>query len=239
MINRLKAIFRASRLLLGLLLLDLVTKIAAFSLLQGDRPEPEMDRFHFELVLNTSGLGSYLRRLVEIAQGPNPVLLGAIYTLGLTACLLGLKRFQKLTWKKGALGAVMVLVLVCVASGLGLVPAVTAETSIRLLRGAQSLFWCVLIGLAPRGIWRLGVTLVTACAVGNFLSFWYPPYAVVDFIWSPFLHRAFGLQIFNLADLMWFLGVACFGLGFVSAIARRFSRTPVIDADQNQLNSNS
>ena len=71
-------------------------------------------------------------------------------------------------------------------------------------------------------IWKLGTLLFVSASVGNTLSYFYPPYGVVDFLWSAPFSQITGFGIFNLADLMWDAGILVFAFAILKGIAARF-----------------
>jgi lipoprotein signal peptidase len=87
---------------------------------------------------------------------------------------------------------------------------VSPHVSIVLLRGTQGVLWWLVWMTLQRPLWKVGALLFAAAATGNFLSFLYPPFGIVDFIWSPPLHRGIGLGIFNFADILWHFGIIVF-----------------------------
>jgi hypothetical protein len=52
----------------------------------------------------------------------------------------------------------------------------------------------------------------------------YPPHGIIDFLWSPFLNRAIGLGVFNLADMFWIAGIVVFFLAATNSVLTRLMR---------------
>src|SRR5262249_4275127 len=100
-------------------------------------------------------------------------------------------------------------------------PLLSAKYAVIALRGAQAFLWCVVWVLVSSGLWKVGAVFFAAAGVGNFVSFLYPPYGVVDFMWSSLLNRAIGMGVFNAADVMWLLGIGAFILAGLRAGGQR------------------
>jgi hypothetical protein len=212
---------RKVSLLIDLIALDLIAKVSAYLLLPLNQPGDASDLFHFELAINPTGLGTTARALLADASRQNPIFFGALFCTGIAICLLTLKRLQKLTFWRVILSGIAIVGVLALASGFKLLPAVTPEHSVKLLRASQAVLWCVVSLLVSSTFWELGAIFFAAAAVGNFLSFLYPPYAIVDFMWSSILRRTLGTQVFNLADLMWLAGIACFCWALLLMVARK------------------
>ena len=95
---------------------------------------------------------------------------------------------------------------------------VSAHASVVLLRGSQGVLWWLVWMTFQRPLWKVGALLFAAAATGNFLSFLYPPFGIVDFIWSPPLHRAIGLGVFNFADILWNFGIVVFAVAMPTSL---------------------
>ena len=212
---------RKAALLIGLVMLDQFAKVVAYATLPLNQLGDPGGLFRFELAINPTGIGTHARALLSEADVPNPALFGALFNAGMVICLLTLGRLKKLTVWKVLLSCLALVCGLAIVSGFGLLPLVTPEHSVKLLRGAQAVLWCVVWFVVDASLWRLGAALFAAAALGNFFSFLYPPYAIVDFMWSSILRRALGLHVFNLADLMWLLGIAIFGVALVVSLARK------------------
>jgi lipoprotein signal peptidase len=213
--------FRRTAVLLSLIALDICSKVAAYAFLPRGQTGNAADLFHFELAVNPTGLGTGAGRMLAMAQGQNPLLFAAVFASSLAVCLFALKRFDRLTFWKAVLSGLVMIGILTVVSGLRLFPSVAPVASVKLLRLSQAILWCELWLLAASTPWSAGTTLLAATAAGNFLSFLYPPYAIVDFMWSSALQRMVGMNIFNCADFMWLCGLICLAFAFVLSASRR------------------
>lgn len=94
-------------------------------------------------------------------------------------------------------------------------PSVSHRAAVVATRAGQSVLWLTLWAISAAGRWQHACALVAASALGNFLSLCYPPYAIVDFVYSALMRGVFGLGIFNLADVFHLVGLALLGVAIV------------------------
>ncbi len=195
--------------LLALVAVDVVSKLAAIRLLS---PEPGADpdsAIQWQLAINPVGLGGAGRRLVG-DHSANLVLVGAVLCAEVACALAVLARGRRLTARNVVIAALVLAASVPVVTRMVALVDVSPHLSIVLLRGAQAILWWLVWTTLQRLLWKVGAMLFAAAATGNFLSFLYPPFGIVDFIWSPPLNRAIGLGIFNFADILWHVGIVMF-----------------------------
>jgi len=74
----------------------------------------------------------------------------------------------------------------------------------------------------PKGLSKLGLTLLMAAAIGNFLSFLYPPFRIIDFIYLRLTARRY--VVFNVADLYVPVGFGCLIVAAARFVLRRLRR---------------
>jgi lipoprotein signal peptidase len=212
--NRLRAQFW---LLLALVTVDVVSKLMALRLLSSKPGDDSGAAIQWELAVNPVGLGGAGRRLVG-DQGANLVLVGAVLCAEIACALVILVRMRRLTAPKVAIATAALAASIPVVTRLAALVDVSPHISIVLLRGAQGVLWLLVWMALKRPLWKVGALLFAAAATGNFLSFLYPPFGIVDFIWSPPLHRAIGLGIFNFADILWHFGIVVFVVATLTSL---------------------
>ena len=195
--------------LLALVIADVVSKAMAFRLLSSDSGIDPDAAIQWELTINPVGLGGAGRRLAA-DHGANLVLVGAVLCAEIACALAVLVRTRRLTVRNLAIAAAALAASIPVVTRLVAVVDAPPHMSVVLLRGMQGVLWWTVWMALQRPLWKSGALLFAAAATGNFLSFLYPPFGIVDFIWSAPLHRAIGLGIFNFADILWYSGIVVF-----------------------------
>ena len=94
--------------------------------------------------------------------------------------------------------------------------------AITCMRGAQAAFWTTALLLTTNRLWKLGFLLLSASAIGNFLSKLYPPFAIVDYLYSAPLSRVTHLGVINLADAMFLLAIPILALSAIGSLWQWF-----------------
>src|SRR5262249_15505808 len=146
--------------------------------------------FQIVLRVNPTGLGSAAQKLFAGSREPNAILFAAFSWIAMGALLACLAHMRRLSIVTGLLCGVILVSFTAVASSLIDSPLLSAKYAVIALRGAQAFLWCVVWVLVSSGLWKVGAVFFAAAGVGNFVSFLYPPYGVVDFMWSSLLNRA-------------------------------------------------
>src|SRR5256885_105909 len=190
-----------SRLLTLLVVFDLATKAAALWLLPDGRRVDQDALLQFVLSRNASGIGTWGKAAMTYSSLPETAG-GAFGYVGLSIALIttsdwGRRRRRNLLVCVAAFAMPSALG-VLLAPGLSQLPH---ETIVVVLRGAGVLFALTVWRLVPSGLWKLALTLLAAAALGNFLSLLYPPFQIIDFMYSSVADLTFRYGVFNLADL--------------------------------------
>jgi hypothetical protein len=213
-----------TRLLILLVAIDLIAKIAAFAFLPEAAPIDREASFQLVLSVNTSGLGTKARELMrdDTVHGFAATSM-AFLALGLA--LVAVRGRPWGTWRKisfcaGAFGLWVVIGALLEPQFARLPDA----ASLAIIRGALTLFTLAVWVVVPRGLWKLALTLAAAGAVGNLLSSVYPPFHVVDFMYSALANRVLGLGVFNFADLCIEAGRVCLVIALLDSIVRWLRR---------------
>jgi lipoprotein signal peptidase len=220
------------KILISLVAIDTVSKLMAFSFLPPNQIPNPSAVLQLVLTVNYVGIGTYGKNVIA-SGGNNMASLAPIFTLLLGVFLLIVGYWRRLSSVAVAFCIGMALLVSFIV--LLVLPSSTQvfANSILPLRAAQCFLWIVIWILVSHKIWKLGALLFVSAAIGNFLSSFYPPYYIVDFIWSAPFSRLTGMGIFNFADTFWDVGVIVFLFAFVFSIAgffrKRSRSTPVID----------
>lgn len=203
--------------LFALVTIDVVSKLMAVHMLASNAGTSSGAALQWNLAINPIGLGSAGRDLVA-DQGANRILTGALLSVEVACALAFLARTRRLTAANLGIAGVALLLSVPMVTRLAALMDVSLHASVVLLRGAQVVVWWLVWLRMQRRLWKTGALLFAAAATGNFLSFFYPPFGIVDFIWSPPIHRAIGLGIFNIADIFWHIGIVAFAMATLTAL---------------------
>jgi len=210
------------RLLVLLVVVDTVSKLAALLMLP-ERPVVQLDAlFQFALQTNETGLGTWAR--ASRLSVPD-ALAATIGHIGVVLAFIETRRRRLALWRRG----VIVVAAYFVPAMLAL-PAAEAlmqfsqPLSIAVVRVAAIVLVGTIWWFAPAGVFKFGLTLVLAAGIGNFLSLLYPPFRIVDFIYSRLTARLLRYGVFNVADLYIPAGVACLPVAAVQYVVRRFRR---------------
>ena len=176
------------RFLLTLLLLDIATKVAAFRLLPEAEPVVVFPGVRLFLALNEWGVmgGVHGMNAITARSAYDVMLAIGLFFFALVVQRLGVSSLR-VGWR--VLVGLMAFFAVAVAAetvALPLadvrVPATILVSILRLAVLAVTLaFYAVMTAPLP----RVAFTLLAAGALGNSLSFLYPPFAVVDFLILP------------------------------------------------------
>lgn len=207
--------------LVALVALDTLLKVLAFHALSADKPIHDC----FVCVIlrvNAVNLGSAAQSLAA-SQGLRPMVAGSVFSAVLAFALLVSAVKWPLTRRALAISVTSAL-LSCVVF-LAMFPSVgrTIDPStVAAARGGVVSLWLAIWILATSPLWKLGALLWAAAGVSNLLSSAYPPYHVVDYLWSNPLNRLLGLGVFNLADVFLLLGFIAFAAALPISVARRF-----------------
>jgi hypothetical protein len=145
--------------------------------------------------------------------------MGLIYTVSLATFLVVLAIAGRVTKSWVAAIAISAIIpslsLPVLFPRLTLLPLTTIAAATRI---AQSIFWLVIWALLRSSFWKIGTLLFSAASISNTLSLFYPPYGVVDYLWSSPLHRLIGFGVFNIADIFWLTAFPIFAIALVRAI---------------------
>ncbi|QDK81232.1 hypothetical protein EXU85_22525 [Spirosoma sp. KCTC 42546] len=163
------------------------------------------ETLRFYLTYNTGASGTKAQEMAGQFLNPNLYLLlvGCFGTFAGIAIIFTRNHSFKL-WQK-ILIPILVLVafgfiIDIVANSLFYVPSNHFVSWFTKLGG--SVFFLGFIVLVKDDWLRLALTGCLSCGISNLLSHFYSPFAIVDFIYSPFLHEWLHLNICNIADIL-------------------------------------
>lgn len=209
--------------LLGLVTTDAVAKIVAFHTLPANAPLHQCLTC-VVMRVNPLSLGSAAQSVIA-SQGFHVLVVSAVFSAVLAALLVALAARARLTKRTVALALLAALLSTGAFAVLSpSVSHVTYGATLAARAGAVSL-WLVIWALTSSPLWKTGALLFSAAGVSNLLSSAYPPYRVVDYLWSTPLNGVIGIGVFNLADVFWLLGFPIFASALiVSAVRPLYSR---------------
>ena len=218
----LKRLMTPFRLLVLLVAVDFISKLVALVLLPEGRVVHLDALFQFALQKNETGLGTWAR--ASRLSVPD-ALAGVIGYLGLAFALIKTRRRRLALWRRGviAIAAYFVPALLALPAADALMKF-SEPLGVAALRGAAIVLTGTIWWLAPAGLFKLGLTLLLAAGIGNFLSLLYPPFRIVDFIYSRLIASVLRYGVFNVADLYIPVGAACLPVAAFQYMVRRFRR---------------
>jgi lipoprotein signal peptidase len=200
LVNRFGALFL-------LIAVDLVSKAVAYVTLSSDETLVPESSLQFILALNRSGEGSWLRSSLE-HQAAARIPVFALAYLSLAIAVLVVRRVYPVSRPLLVYGTAFCWPLVLAhfiwPHGFTSVPRSLCVTSAHAA-GAFLFFVCWFVSSSTK--WRRAWRLLAAAGLGNVLSMLLPPFAVVDFVYSKYVHAVFGLAIFNFADVYFEVGL--------------------------------
>lgn len=209
--------------LLALIAVDCLLKIAAFHSLPANRPIHECF-ICIVLRLNASNLGGAAHALMA-SHGLHLLVGAGVFSVLLGAALLIAAARRSLT--RQWIGVSVLVALLLSGALLPLVSRVPGSFLVPVARASVVGLWIVIWVLATSPLWKLGALLWTTAGVANLLSLTYPPYHIVDYLWSTPMNNLIGIGVFNIADVFWLLGYLVFAVAMISSVVRLvFGKTP-------------
>lgn len=211
--------------LLGLVFLDQVTKALAYWCLSPNKETIPGAWMQFVLVINHLGLGSAASLLYVAKYAPaSKGILSAALSYDLIAItLLVSARIRRLAPAAIVVAGIGIVILMRIGAQFIDTRYLPGQIdSIRFERISAMIFWIAVWILIRSPVWKMGALLFAAAGTGNALSLIFPPYGIIDFIWSSPVNSIFRLQVFNLADVMWISAFFVFAFALVQSAIRRF-----------------
>jgi hypothetical protein len=206
--------------LLVLLAADLVSKTAAYALLEpGEEVRPEA-MVQLVLRLNFTGQGVWAAEMFANSAGDELARSGfGCFAVGV---LLIATRDRQLSPTRRVLlcaGAFLVAIVLG-AVFQSLVGHQSRAAGALIARIGGTAFYSSLWWISERGFAKAATTLLAAAGLGNGLCLLVPPHAIVDFLYSALLTRALNHGVVNLADLYFDLGA----VGLIAVVGRALTR---------------
>jgi lipoprotein signal peptidase len=211
---------RQGWLLLALVTIDATLKIVAFRTLPTGIPTHRC-LICVVLRVNSVGLGSAAQSIVA-SQGLRTPIFSSVFCAVLAVSLVIAAARARLT--KRTIGLSLLAALASSLIFTLLFPSIGhlhSPGTIAALRACVVSLWLVIWALSASPFWKAGALLCSAAGISNLLSLAYPPYRIVDYLWSTPLNGLIGLGVFNVADLYGFLALPVFSVALVVSVVRR------------------
>jgi hypothetical protein len=211
---------RLASTLLALVAIDALVKIAAFRTLPTEQPIQQC-LLCVVLRVNALSIGSAAQSVMA-SQGFRIFVASGVFSAVLAVAFLIAATRGPLTKRSIALSVFAAML----AGGafFAFLPSVgrfPSPATVAVARAGATSLWLVIGILATSPIWKVGALLWSAAGISNLLSLAYPPYHVVDYLWSTPLNRLIGIGVFNIADVFWLLGFIVFGIALIVGVVRR------------------
>jgi len=176
---------------LVLVLIDLASKVAAHNLLPLEKPSIEIsDALFLYLTINETGVGAPQRAMYDAF--PSIGFAGAFAFVAESAVVLALARTRIRT---------LFRILIGVGSWLALMLGALACSLLIDLNYSNQYVWHLFYRCSKTAYFRVCFSFWVAGAAGNIVSYFYPPFGIVDFVYLPWLRYVLGGNIYNFADL--------------------------------------
>ncbi|MBS0380667.1 MAG: hypothetical protein JSS29_19465 [Proteobacteria bacterium] len=215
---RVQATPRQFALFATLVVVDAIAKMVAYHSLPQNAPIDENCSLCLVLRLNNLGLGS-AARLIAHSQGFTSLVAAGVFSASLAVALLMAATLRPLTGRAVAFFLVVAISATTAASYL-LPPIGYGLVWVAFTRTAAVFLWVVIWLLSTSAVWRFGALLWAAAGLSNLLSFVYPPFRVVDYLWSAPLNRLTYIGVFNFADTLVLAGFLVFAAAAVMSAVR-------------------
>jgi lipoprotein signal peptidase len=210
-------------LVLILVLIDLASKLLAYWLLPLGKQIPTMlGDVALILTLNKEGIGTQARGIINGNDALTIALGCAWWVEAIIIVLIAKSKYRKAAKIRLGLLAAVALSIGCAGvsktvhwhSGQPYLLCV-------LLRTGNVALVIVLFRLFESAYFRACFGFFLAAAAGNALSLFYPPFRIIDFIYSDWIHSVLRLGIFNLADLYYYPVYVMLALSPIVLLVRR------------------
>jgi lipoprotein signal peptidase len=217
---------RSAGLIVVVVAVDLLTKLLAFVFLPMDEPVVADAALQIVLRLNPLGMGSWFQNL-DWAGQPGQGLGAAIGVTGSTVAVLVIRRMPWRLSRKLVACLTTVVVMSWIAPPVAGVVAsldprlVEPRATLVLIRASQSALWLTVWMIAPASLWQYCFALLASAALGNFGSLLYPPFHVVDFLYSSIMHEVIGFGVFNVADVAYLVALTLPAVAALNWLSRR------------------
>lgn len=216
------ATVRMHPVLFLLLLLDVATKLLAYLLLPLNQSVGSpLTGLIFHLTLNDYSINTQFANLSEntslaIALACSWCIeAGTIFALSKTAY----SKRRKLG--TGILSAVVLLIATVVFASIVHLRSIHTYGLSLFVFVADLLLLVSILRLFKSRYLQTAFAFIVAAVAGNTLSLLYPPFHVVDFLYSPIAHDALHLGIFNLSDLYYYPGFVMLAASPIVVLFRR------------------
>ncbi len=193
-------------IIFGVFLSDLITKMMACWLLPyNEEVGIAGEKLYLYLTYNFGAMGGQAEFVFGEVNKANTKLVCfalAAITIG-TYLLLIQKATLKLAWKIVIGLAIYLLLVLCIET---MYETITISFSNHFTSWFKMLgsilLYSIIFHVLQNKVLKTLIAVALGCGLGNLINHFYPPYHVVDFIYSDFLYRWWKMGIFNLADLV-------------------------------------
>jgi lipoprotein signal peptidase len=191
--------------ILGIFGIDLVTKLFAYFFLPFNEYVPVMgNQLEFYLTYNTGAAGTKVDSIIQNINNPNM----SLFIMGLFGLLSGIvlfltKKIKFKMWQK------FLIIFFTLFLYMGVQLKISHSNTYIFDNYFISWFtklgaMALVLGLfvIAKDKW-LRIILISyfSCGLGNFINHFYPPFAIIDFIYAPILYKYLHLYICNIADI--------------------------------------
>jgi len=190
-------------LMFSLVSADLFTKLIAYHLIPtSGRWFSIGDYFYIQLVISNPGFGSQYRQLYGDSQTFSLLSSFALFLFAPSVFIIS--RTKLTMFLKIVLGLSLYFLLYAITILLSksvVVPHLNSFVLSFISKTSAVAVIFTLLSVSSSFYYQLSFSILLAGGIGNTLSFLYPPFKIVDFIYCDLLFKLLHTTVFNLADL--------------------------------------
>jgi len=196
-----------------IVIIDLITKLTANIFLPFNEIVPLMgEKVYFYLIYNQGSVGGQANFILQNAHNINlTIILSCFLTFILFGYILLIRKRKIRTFYKVLIGIGLFVILSIIIEFIQ--PLFESSnispwtTSVVGKLTALTIVFCIIFCFRLEKWIRISLVIIFAGGVGNFLSHFYYPYRIIDFISVEGSYKLLRIGVFNVADLAFYIGL--------------------------------
>ena len=196
-----------------IVIIDLITKLTANIFLPFNEIVPLMgEKVYFYLIYNQGSVGGQANFILQNAHNINlTIILSCFLTFILFGYILLIRKRKIRTFYKVLIGIGLFVILSIIIEFIQ--PLFESSnispwtTSVVGKLTVLTIVFCIIFCFRLEKWIRISLVIIFAGGVGNFLSHFYYPYRIIDFISVEGSYKLLRIGVFNVADLAFYIGL--------------------------------